>query len=283
MKKTISTKPKSFCFVLMPFEDNFEDIYQLGIKESCTKAGAYCERVDEQIYHETILERIYNQIAKADFIIADMTGRNPNVFYEVGYAHALGKATLLLTQNADDIPFDLKHYPHIVYNNKISILKNELTNRIKWFIQNPPEEYPQYNTDVELYLGDLHLSTGNIVYNCPRGQQPNPILTVYNNSPLIYEPGDLRIGVITSGSINRCKTKMIDDTTVTIKLPDTRYIHNLSEMPTLFPKSYATLNITLSGLINNMNEYSESIIIRLFTKCGTRDFPLIINKTKPAD
>ena len=53
-----------------------------------------------------------------------MTGRlDPNVFYEVGYAHALGKITLLLTQAVSDIPFDLKHRQHIVYGGKIDILK----------------------------------------------------------------------------------------------------------------------------------------------------------------
>jgi len=84
-----NTTPKAFCFILMPFHEDFDDIYRLGIKDACTAAGAYCERVDEQTFHERILDRIYNQIAKADLVIADMTGRNPNVFYEVGYAHAL--------------------------------------------------------------------------------------------------------------------------------------------------------------------------------------------------
>src|SRR4051812_35028355 len=114
-----TTAPKFFCFALMPFSPEFDDIYNYGIKESCKNADAYCERVDEQIYHERILDRIYNQIAKADLIIADMTGRNPNVFYEVGYAHALNKPTILLTQNLEDIPFDLKHFPHIIYDKKI--------------------------------------------------------------------------------------------------------------------------------------------------------------------
>lgn len=109
-----STTPKPFCFVLMPFSEAFDDVYRLGIKDACASAGAYCERVDEQIFHERILDRVYNQIAKADLVIADMTNRNANVFYEVGYAHALGKLTILLTQNADDIPFDLKHFPHII-------------------------------------------------------------------------------------------------------------------------------------------------------------------------
>ncbi|HYG61069.1 MAG TPA: hypothetical protein VEL74_00690 [Thermoanaerobaculia bacterium] len=85
------TKPKSFVFVLMPFDESFDDVYEAGIKPACKDAGAYCERVDEQIFVESILARVYNQIAKADVIIAEMTGRNPNVFYEVGYAHALNK------------------------------------------------------------------------------------------------------------------------------------------------------------------------------------------------
>ncbi len=65
-----TTAPKPYCFVLMPFDKGFDDVYQIGIKESCVSGGAYCERVDEQIFHETILERIYNQISKADFIIS---------------------------------------------------------------------------------------------------------------------------------------------------------------------------------------------------------------------
>src|SRR5258708_2500526 len=99
----------------MPFDDRFSDIYKLGIQATAAECGVVAERVDEQKFSEPILERIYRQIANADFIIADMTGRNPNVFYEVGYAHALGKLCTLLTQDVNDIPFDLKHHRHIVY------------------------------------------------------------------------------------------------------------------------------------------------------------------------
>src|SRR5574341_1982368 len=96
-----STLPKPFVFVLMPFESTFDDIYKFGIKGAADDAGAYAERIDEQIFIEGILERIFNQISKADVIVADMTGRNPNVFYEVGYAHANKKNVLLLTQSTD--------------------------------------------------------------------------------------------------------------------------------------------------------------------------------------
>src|ERR1041384_2230704 len=92
-----NTRPKPFVFVLMPFASDFDDVYRLGIKPACEKAGAYAERVDEQLFQESILQRVYNQIAKADVIVSDMSGKNPNVFYETGYAHALGKPVILLT------------------------------------------------------------------------------------------------------------------------------------------------------------------------------------------
>ena len=105
-----------FAFVLMPFDESFNDLYRLAIKDPLADINIRAERVDEQTFHEeTILQRIYAQIEMADFIIADMSGRNPNVFYEVGYAHAKGKTCILLTASPDDIPFDLKHHRHIVY------------------------------------------------------------------------------------------------------------------------------------------------------------------------
>ena len=129
-----STVPKPYVFVLMPFASEFADAYRFGIKETADKIGAYAERLDEQIFSEGMLERIFNQISKADVIVADMTGRNPNVFYEVGYAHALGKIVLLLTQNADDVPFDLKQRQHINYAGSIQKLQQELAPRLLWAI-----------------------------------------------------------------------------------------------------------------------------------------------------
>lgn len=57
-----STNPKPFVLVLMPFNDKFRDTYGVGIRPACQEAGAYCERVDEQLFEGSILERIYNQI-----------------------------------------------------------------------------------------------------------------------------------------------------------------------------------------------------------------------------
>lgn len=126
------TKKETFAFVLIPFDKKFDDIYMLGIKETAAHLDILAERVDEQIFQEGILERIYRQIEVADIIIADMSGQNPNVFYEVGYAHAKGKLCILMTSDAADIPFDLKHHRHLVYGKSINGLRDQLSQELAW-------------------------------------------------------------------------------------------------------------------------------------------------------
>ncbi len=287
-----STKPRKFCFVLMPFTEDFDDIYQLGIKQSCEDAGAYCERVDEQLFTESILERIYNQISKADFVIADMTNRNPNVFYEVGYAHALGKQTILLTQNADDIPFDLKHYPHIIYNNKISTLKKDILPRIKWFVENVGNELVTQNVDIEVYLGDKSLNNKNVRYVTKASKIPSPELTLHNNSFKTFSPGDYRIGVITDQNYTRIRKREYgnEEGIKTTKLPDGRNLHMCKIIEDiLYPNSYTSLQIMLepykirrssSQDVEEFYNDEQEITIRVFTPNGTRDFFLIVDYEK---
>jgi len=121
-----------FSFVIMPFNTDYNDIYQLGIKAAASNCHVKAERLDEQLFTEGMLDRIYRQIEVADFIIADLSDRNPNVFYELGYAHAKDKICILLTKEATDIPFDLKHKRHIVYGESITYLKEELIKNIEW-------------------------------------------------------------------------------------------------------------------------------------------------------
>lgn len=153
-----NNKKTAFVFVIMPFDQIFNDIYELGIKSACLAAGATCERVDEQMFLENILERIYNQISRADIVVAEMTGRNPNVFYEAGYAHGLGKPVILLTKSADDIPFDLRHYPHIVYNESIITLKDQLERKIRWCIDHPADLVKAGRIDHELKRMSQHIT-----------------------------------------------------------------------------------------------------------------------------
>ena len=134
----MSEPVKPFVFVIMPFDKKWADIYKFGIQQACEAVGAACERVDEQMFTENILERIYGQIRRATFVIAEMTGRNANVFYEAGYAHGVGKPLIFLTQSTDDIPFDLQHYPHIVYGT-IAELRDELEKKMRWCVEHPAE------------------------------------------------------------------------------------------------------------------------------------------------
>lgn len=142
----------------MPFDQRFNDIYELGIKSACNAAGVDCERVDEQMFLENVLDRIYNQISRADIVVAEMTDRNPNVFYEAGYAHGLGKPVILLTKSADDIPFDLRQYPHIVYQGRIVTLKEQLERRIRWCVEHPAEVIKAGHLGDELKRMYQHIS-----------------------------------------------------------------------------------------------------------------------------
>lgn len=104
------------CFVMMPFAENFNAIYRL-IQRCCVEQGLKCVRADEDVSPGKITGRIYDMVASAGVIIADMSGRNANVFYELGLAHAISDNVVLLTQSTDDVPFDLKDFLHIQYTN----------------------------------------------------------------------------------------------------------------------------------------------------------------------
>ena len=103
------------CFVLMPFRDDLRSVYDDHIKKVVEALGLRCQRADDIFRNTAIIEDIWESINKARFIIADLTGKNPNVFYEVGVAHTVGKDVVLTTQSIDDVPFDLRHLRHIQY------------------------------------------------------------------------------------------------------------------------------------------------------------------------
>lgn len=124
-----------YIFVLMPFAKEFIDIYEYGIKACTKKLGCRCERVDKMEFNDRILDEIYRGIQRADLLIADMTGKNPNVFYEVGYAHALAKEVILLAQNEIDIPFDLKGHNFIIYSQSIKELIEKLERRVSNYLK----------------------------------------------------------------------------------------------------------------------------------------------------
>jgi len=186
----LATTPKPFVFVLMPLDPRFKDAYTYGIKGAASDVGAYAERLDEQIFTEGMLDRIFNQISKADVIVADMTGRNPNVFYEVGYAHALGKIVLLVTQDASDIPFDLKHKQHIVYGGHIETLRKELSAKIRWAVAEAAHQRAGKRADMSVRVYNTlmregaELETVPVIAGIAPGKSFNLPIFVRNEAPI---------------------------------------------------------------------------------------------------
>lgn len=116
----IPTEPmdRSLVSVMMPFDGSFNAVYE-AIKNAAGRTMLHCLRVDDIWEHSTIIQDIFNLIFRSHIVVCDLTGRNPNVFYEAGIAHTLGKHVVPITQNPDDVPFDLRHHRYIRYlNNK---------------------------------------------------------------------------------------------------------------------------------------------------------------------
>jgi len=118
------------CFVIMPFGTYFDGYYADVIRPALTSTGIACVRADEIYGTGVIVEDIHKEIARADICLADVTGRNPNVSYELGMAHALRKPVLLLTQDIADVPFDYRHLRLISYDPKLFGWENDFRRRI---------------------------------------------------------------------------------------------------------------------------------------------------------
>jgi len=118
------------CFILMPFQEPFDTIYNEQIKPTI-KRKFRIVRADTIFKSSEVIEDIWELINKAKFIIADVTDKNPNVFYELGIAHTVGKEVFIITQNKEDVPFDVKHRRYFIYSNNeegLKKLKEDLEN-----------------------------------------------------------------------------------------------------------------------------------------------------------
>jgi len=123
------TRPKKL-FVVMPFAPEFEDVYILGIREVAERLSLTVERADDIEHNENILETIQAGIRGADAIIADSSTANPNVFYEIGYAHGVDRHTILICRKGDHIPFDIQAKNLILYSSIVD-LRERLGRRLR--------------------------------------------------------------------------------------------------------------------------------------------------------
>ena len=124
-------------FVIMPFDSEFDAVYRDLIKDPLEDAGYRVSRADDPSRDSVFYENIYDQIVQslwdADYIIADLTGSNSNVTYELGIAHTLNKRTLQISQSLD-LMFDIKSQnviPYIVEGDQPSGLSEKLLSAIE--------------------------------------------------------------------------------------------------------------------------------------------------------
>jgi len=101
---------------MMPFSAEFTPIYA-AIQTAATNAGMRPRRADDIWENPAIIQDVVTLIDRSRVVVCDCTGRNPNVFYEAGIAHTLGREVILITQNPEDIPFDLRHLRYVRYLN----------------------------------------------------------------------------------------------------------------------------------------------------------------------
>ena len=113
--KPHSINPKFDIFVVMPFSENLRPVYDDHIKPVALKLDFTIARADDFFAAHSIISDVWSGIYNSKIIIADCTGRNPNVFYEIGIAHTIGRPTIVISQQIEDVPFDLRHLRCIIY------------------------------------------------------------------------------------------------------------------------------------------------------------------------
>jgi hypothetical protein len=119
--------------VMMPFSAEFTPVYA-AIKQAVTGLGLRCVRADDIWDKTKIMDDVISLLWRSHVVVADLTGKNPNVFYETGIAHSLGRDFIPIAQSMVDVPFDLHGIRTLVYlcnNEGIDKLSVDLAARLK--------------------------------------------------------------------------------------------------------------------------------------------------------
>jgi hypothetical protein len=106
-KVAIEPEAKSHVFVAMPFKKEMDDVFYYGIQHPVRAAGFICERIDQEAFIGGIIDQVKKKIETAVVVIAELTGANPNVYLEVGYAWGKGRPTILLMKEEQELRFDI--------------------------------------------------------------------------------------------------------------------------------------------------------------------------------
>lgn len=127
----------SLVAVMMPFAPDFDSVYTT-LQEATAEVDLRCRRGDDIWENPAVIQDVVTLIDRAAVVICDCSTRNPNVFYEIGIAHTLGREVILITQSEADIPFDLRHLRYVRYLNNgegRDALKALITRRLAQLVQ----------------------------------------------------------------------------------------------------------------------------------------------------
>lgn len=119
--------------VMMPFRSEFDNVFE-AIKRSCESISLRGVRADDIWEDSTFIQDIFSLIFRAQVVVVDFTGKNPNVMYETGIAHTLGKRVIPITQYIEDIPSDMNHHRALKYlrnSEGLRELTAQLTRRLQ--------------------------------------------------------------------------------------------------------------------------------------------------------
>lgn len=134
------------CFVMMPFGQWYDRYYQEIYVPAIKDAGFEPVRADELFSTGSVVEQIWEQIGKAKVLLAELTDKNANVFYELGLAHAARKPAVFTSGKLDDVPFDLRHLRVIVYEVRepqwAEKLKRHITDYLRNAAKDPARSIP---------------------------------------------------------------------------------------------------------------------------------------------
>lgn len=124
-----SSASKAHVFVAMPFSEDMEDVYHYGIRNAVKSAGLLCERADLSSFTGDVIAWVRERIRTASLVVADLTGANPNVYLEVGFAWGCGIPTVLLAREASELRFDTRGQRCLTYS-KIKELEETLAKEL---------------------------------------------------------------------------------------------------------------------------------------------------------
>lgn len=153
------TQREKLCFVIMPFsstpsctQEEWTEVFEKLIRPAIEDAGFGYHCIRSNPIQGSIIEDILDQLNRADLVVADLTDKNPNVFYELGVRHTLRDSTILIAQRTDDIPFDLRHYAIQIYDWKLSKSRVAFASRVREVVEQLQRDPKKGASPIRKYL-----------------------------------------------------------------------------------------------------------------------------------